>query len=221
MTVDGQVDEFIANNPLPPKIAYLTFDDGPSIYSSELLDVLKEYEVPAIFFVTGDSFENIPYARESLTRMIEEGHYVGLHSMSHDRNKLYMRPDSPQLFVQEMLELKELISEMTGGYVTNLCRAPYGAQLYFKKGHWKAVEEAGLYCLDWNVDSRDWANKSVETILNQVQQELKGEDLPDTIVLLFHEHPTTVQALSKVIEYVRDLDYTFVPYVEGEVIEYK
>jgi len=220
MTVENQIDQFIGYDTRPEKIAYLTFDDGPSIYSSELLDILVGYEVPAIFFVTGESLENMPKAHESLIRMLDEGHYVGLHSMSHDRTKLYMRPNSPQLFVQEMLELKELIFEITGGFETNLCRAPYGAQLYFRKEHWEAVEESGLYCIDWNVDSKDWSHNSVEAIFNQIENELNHEELPDTMVLLFHENPIAVQALPKLIEYIKDLGYTFVPYIEGEIIDY-
>ena len=64
------------------KVIYLTFDDGPGGQTTEkVLDILKEENVPATFFLIGDQFEG---QEEVLKRIAEEGHSLGLHSMSHD-----------------------------------------------------------------------------------------------------------------------------------------
>jgi len=219
--VTNKVNEFIQYDQRPEKIAYLTFDDGPSIHTEKLLAVLKEYEVPAIFFVMGDSIDIMTNGRGEmlLNQILADGHHIGYHSMTHNRDRLYFLPGSPQFFVQEMLDVREKVAGLTGGYWSNLCRAPYGKKTHFQKGHWPAVEAAGLYCIDWNIDSLDWAKNDAGSIFNQVLIELEKEKYPDQIVLLFHEKDITAKTLPNIINFIRSRGYTFVPYVEGEYIE--
>ena len=113
-TVDDRIENFIYNDPKPEKTVYLTFDDGPSSYTLEILNLLEELDVPAIFFVIGENLEIVPNAEESLKEVIHRGHYIGLHSMTHDMDKLYNAPDAPQNFVNEMLEVRDKIKELTG-----------------------------------------------------------------------------------------------------------
>lgn len=200
------------------KVAYITFDDGPSIYTEKLLNVLNEYEVPGIFFVLGTQFEYIPNADEILNRIVDEGHYIGLHTMTHDKNALYWSEKSPATFTKEMLELKSEV-EVRTGHVTNLCRAPYGKKGHFKAAHFKSVAEAGLYCVDWHVDSQDWAKKNARQIYDEVVHQLERLEDADEVLLLFHEYQRTVDAMPMVIEYLISAGYTFEPYVEGKVFE--
>ena len=218
-TVDEEVEEFREYETRPEKTVYLTFDDGPSVYTTKLLEILKEYDVPAIFFITGESMEIVPNSNELINDILNENHHIGLHSMSHDRDRLYYRGNSAEIFVEEMLELQKLIFEITDGYETNLCRAPFGAGGHFSQRHWETVENAGLYCIDWHVDSLDWAKRSSGEIYNQVMSEyLKVED-KNQLVLLFHEKKLTLEVLPAIINFFREKGYTFVPYLEGEVIQ--
>lgn len=219
--VDKKVEEFIQYDQRPQKIAYMTFDDGPSIYTEKLLGVLKTYEVPAIFFVMGDSIDIMTNGRGEtlLNRMLEDGHHIGYHSMTHNRDRLYFLPDSPSIFVQEMRDIREKVAGLTNGYWSSLCRAPYGKMTHFQKAHWPVVEKSGFYCIDWNIDSLDWAVNSTGEIYNRVVREMGRANFPDQVVLLFHEKDITADALPSVIEFVRSKGYTFVPYVEGEIIQ--
>ena len=200
------------------KVAYLTFDDGPSIYTEKLLDVLNEHGVPGIFFVLGNHFEQIPNADKVLNRIIDEGHYIALHTMTHDKNALYWSEKSPATFTAEMFELRSKIEAQTG-HVTNLCRAPYGKKGHFKAAHYKSVKDAGLYCIDWHIDSQDWAKRNAGQIYDQVVAELVRYKDNSEIVLLFHEYQRTVDAMPDIIKLLRDLGYSFEPYVEGKVFE--
>lgn len=73
-------------NGMTRKVAYLTFDDGPSKYSNDMLDLLDKNGIKATFFMLGDNMRTYP---DAVKRIVEDGHYPGLHSMSHDYNKLY------------------------------------------------------------------------------------------------------------------------------------
>lgn len=200
------------------KVAYITFDDGLSIHTEELLDILKAHELPGIFFVLGAHFEAIPNTNEILNRIVTEGHHIALHTMTHDKCALYFSEKSPTTFTQEMLELKREVEKRTG-HVTNLCRAPYGKKGNFKVAHFKSVAESGLYCVDWHIDSRDWEKKNARQIYNEVVYQLEQLEEIDEVLLLFHEFQRTVEAMPMVIEYLASAGYTFKPYVEGKVFK--
>ena len=201
------------------RIVYLTFDDGPSIYTEALLDVLAAYDVPAIFFVLGQSMNYHPEADRILNRIVEEGHFIGLHTMTHNKNTLYWESLSPQQFVDEMFELKEEVENRTG-HQTNLCRAPYGKRGHFKPAHFHATQNAGLYCIDWHVDSQDWAKQNASQIYDEVLQGIQNLTLDQSeIVLLFHEYGRTATALPLILDYLIGEGYRFEPYVEGHRFE--
>ena len=216
--VDQQLDTIKQHVALPNKVACLTFDDGPSIYTEDLLNILKERNIPAIFFVVGINVIKVPNAYDIIKRIHAENHHIGLHSMTHDREKLYHRADSPQFFVDEMRYLENLLGYILDGYHTKLCRAPYGS-FEFTKGHWKSVKKAKLYSLDWNIDSSDWEIQSADEIFERVVMEAEKAQFPHTIVLLFHEHARrTLEVIPRVINYFQDKGYTFVSYAEGDRI---
>ena len=199
------------------KIAYLTFDDGPSVYTEDLLNILKERNIPAIFFVVGRHIEEIPNSHDILKRVLAESHHIGLHSMSHDHEKLYSRPDSPNIFVEEIQELQKQLGEILNGYKTFHFRAPYGPN-QFTQGHWEATQKAKYYSFKWNIDTRDWELQNSDEIFEHVVNSAENLQFPETVVIVFHEYERTVKVLPAVIDYFHDKGYTFVPYKEGEQI---
>ncbi|WP_237088708.1 polysaccharide deacetylase family protein [Paenibacillus larvae] len=88
------------------KIVYLTFDDGPSPYQGEFLDVLKQNNVKATFFMVGQNMT--PEREANMKRVVEEGHYAGLHSFTHDYKRLYKSGGSAN-FIEENKKTAALI----------------------------------------------------------------------------------------------------------------
>lgn len=212
MEIVEKLNEIDKNN---QKTAYLTFDDGPSIYTGKLLDVLNEHDIPGIFFVLGNQLNYVPDADQLLNRMVKEGHHIALHTVTHDKSVLYHSEKSPTNFTEEMLALKEDITKRTG-HITNLCRAPYGKKGHFKPAHYQTVENAGLYCIDWHVDSNDWAAKNATEVYDEVVKQLEKYENAQEVVLLFHEYQHTVDALPDVIAYLKAQGFQFEAYVEGK-----
>ena len=187
------------------KTVYLTFDDGPGgKVTNDVLDTLKKENVPATFFVIGSEIkgqENI------LLRMKEEGHSIGLHSYSHDRNKLYCNNDS---FLNEMQKGQEAIRKVTGEKY-NILRFPFGCNNRSYKLTNELVDilhNNGFKIYDWTLDSGDGANyqSSPETI---IKKSCKAED---NIVLLMHcsfLNKTSAKALPSIIKYYKDKGYEF------------
>jgi len=206
--------------PWPERVAFLTFDDGPSWNTERLLDVLNDYEVPAIFFVQGASFPRIPNSFDILNRILAEGHYVGLHSMTHQFNLLYEGEGAAGRFVDEMLQLQDIIYEASGHF-TNLCRAPFGMMSGFRpdSGHQEAIDAAGIYCIDWNIDPADWRNSS-EMILSYVINQVEMFNFPSEVVVVMHENDSTIAALPAVISYLRSHGYVFKTYTPGHQFNY-
>jgi len=205
----------------PERVAFLTFDDGPSWNTARLLDILYEEEVPATFFLLGASMINHPETIPLMERMLKEGHYIGLHSMTHVFATLYLGEGAANRFVDEMLQLQTLIYDSVG-HQTNLCRAPYGMMSGFRSdsGHAEAIAEAGIKCIDWNIDPQDW-NNSAELILTYVINQVEMLNAPAELVIVLHEHDQTVAALPSVIAYLREQGYVFKAYSPGHEFIYQ
>ena len=191
----------------PGKVAYLTFDDGPSRnVTPRILDVLKKEKVPATFFVTGAHAKKHP---DIIRRIHQEGHTIGNHTYSHVASVIY---SSPQAFMREIRQTEEIIYEITGER-TNILRAPYGSYPNLKAPFRKAIAESGYKYVDWNVNSMDTRSGTVpeSTIVNAIKRQVPGKD---TVNILFHDLPaktTTAQALPQVISFLREQNYTFRP----------
>ena len=205
---------------IPGRYVFLTFDDGPSPYTQQILDILNDRNATGIFFVIGDRINIQQDAVEQLNRILEEGHYIGLHSMTHEPSILYHGEGAPDRFVNEMLELNQLISEITGGFSTNLCRAPFGMVGTFTSEHHVAVSQANLRCIDWNIDSNDWEIRHAERIHENVMSQVELLNFPDELVILFHEFSWTVEALPGIIDDLRANGYTIATYVPEHIFLY-
>lgn len=193
------------------KIAYLTFDDGPSQAITPLiLDVLKEENIKATFFVLGTNVKKNP---EILKRAYLEGHYIANHGYSHSYKKIYK---SARSVLEEYNKTEEEIQVAIGNdeYTSHLFRFPGGLEggMYetIKKEAAKLLNENNISYIDWNVLTGDAEGANTkEKILENTKKYTKDKG---NIVVLMHDSSSkilTYETLKEVIEYLRSEGYTF------------
>jgi peptidoglycan-N-acetylglucosamine deacetylase len=195
------------------KIAYLTFDDGPSPLTELILGTLKKYGVKATFFVTGSGVEK---HGDIYIRIAREGHKLGNHTYSHDYRKLYR---SAEDFMEDVRKLDRYLLEATGQR-TDLIRFPGGSNIRSgrRKGQaWimpqlaKRVQEEGYQYFDWNVSSTD-AAQAVQPKKTIVRSVLTSAREKDKIIVLMHDaagKTTTADALPEVIRGLQKQGFRF------------
>ncbi len=188
---------------------YLTFDDGPSIYTQEILDILDSYDVKATFFVLGKETDA---AKDALKRIVEDGHTLGMHSYSHRYSEVYASVES---FAEDFTKLRDYLYEVTGVKST-VYRFPGGSSNTVSKIPMKEfaeyLEEQDVVFFDWNIASGDGGVPllSVETL---VENSLKGIAKYETSVILMHDSAdkrTTVDALATIIENILAMEDTVI-----------
>jgi len=191
------------------RYVFLTFDDGPSGNTPYLLDTMQRYGVLGTFFFQGSSLatDSGPFLEE----ILELGHYIGLHSMTHHPYLLYWQYGAYRVFYEEMREVQALIYELNG-HRSDLVRPPFGSAGTFTYGHVRAMADSEFRVWDWNVDSRDWWHQSIGGIMEEITSTMTNLGYPPLAVVLFHEHDLTVQVLPDVITYFMELGYEFLPY---------
>lgn len=201
---------------------YLTFDDGPSLNTNEILDILAAYDVKATFFVVGREEEEY---QELYKRIVEEGHTIGIHSYSHVYNEIYA---SPEDFLEDIWKLSDYIYDLTGVRAT-VYRFPGGSSTTKIRGDLDdfkdCLESCGLRYCDWNISASD-AGERIATKDEIVNNVIKDLGYNETSVILFHdayEKQTTVDALPEIIEYIQGMNNTVIlPISEGtEMIHQK
>jgi len=186
---------------------YLTFDDGPSIYTNEILDILKQYDVKATFFVLGKESEE---SQKVLKRIVEEGHALGMHSYDHQYEKIYA---SREAFAEDFEKIRDYLFQVTG-VESHLYRFPGGSSNTITNVdiHVFAeyLKEQNTVYYDWNVSSGDAAKVSLsaETIYENAIQGIENRPVS---VILFHDaasRRTTVDALPMIIEKILSMEDT-------------
>lgn len=186
------------------KVVYLTFDDGPSDrVTPKILDILKEEDVKATFFVIGCNAEIRPYL---LKRQVEEGHAIGVHSYSHIYKEIYA---SPEKLLDDIDKCNDVIEAATG-FRSNIYRFPGGSHK-LDKSLIDAVVGQGFKFYDWNVSTRDAElfQPSADDLFRSTVAASKDKS---EIILLGHDSTdrlTTVYALKSIIKFYKDRDYTF------------
>lgn len=193
------------------KVAYLTFDDGPGKYTAELLDMLKKEDAKATFFLIGANVKAFP---DLVKREVAEGHYVGMHSMTHNYKKLYTEGH----YVDEMKEDQGLIARVIGKSPI-LTRPSYGSMPGLNEALRNKVVENGLKVWDWTIDSLDWKyNKMpVDAASAQIAQNvLAGATDPTEVVLMHDIHPQSVKAVPAIIKGLKEKGYELESYHEDE-----
>ncbi|MGZ7441566.1 polysaccharide deacetylase family protein [Paenibacillus sp. TH7-28] len=187
-----------------PKVIYLTFDDGPSKHTEEIMDILAKYQIHGTFFMIGNQLSG---HEQTVKDAVEAGNYVGLHSMSHSKKKIYDSGNSDN-FIKEFKQEQKLMAKITGVSPT-LIRAPYGSKPEIGKQFRGDIADAGFKMWDWTVDSQDWRySGNPQRILKEVKRQVHR----DTEVILMHEKAQTVEILPEVIEYLQKKGYAFAVY---------
>ncbi|MED3803174.1 polysaccharide deacetylase [Lysinibacillus xylanilyticus] len=183
------------------KVVYLTFDDGPSQLTGQFLDVLKEHDVKATFFMQGANLQNKNF-QDNVRRATSEGHYVGAHSMTHNSKRLYTEGK----FVEEMNETIAIIHEITGEN-PKLIRAPYGSVPGLDNEQLRnQIVEANIKVWDWTIDSLDWKLKNNPY---QIVENIRNGTTRDIEVVLMHEVRQTLQVLPNIISFYKERGYKF------------
>lgn len=195
--------DFIRTDDADTNRIYLTFDEGyENGYTSQILDVLKEKNCPAVFFVT------MPYVKqqpELIRRMIDEGHIVGNHSVTHPSGGLPSQSREQQ--ERELLDLHDYVKE-NFGYEMSLFRYPAGK---FSEQSLAIVQSVGYTSIFWSFAYKDWDpdNQPEETA---ALAKLKERLHPGAIYLLHAVSSTNTHVLGQFIDDARAAGYEFVPY---------
>ncbi|PDY44472.1 peptidoglycan-N-acetylglucosamine deacetylase [Bacillus pseudomycoides] len=193
------------------KVAYLTFDDGPGKYTAELLEMLKKEDAKATFFLIGANVKAFP---DLVKQELAEGHYVGMHSMTHNYKKLYTEGH----YVDEMKEDQSLIAGIIGKSPI-LTRPPYGSMPGLNEALRNKVAEGGFKVWDWTIDSLDWKYNKVpvdSASAQIVQNVLAGATNPIEVVLMHDIHPQSVKAVPGIIKGLKEKGYELESYQEDE-----
>lgn len=168
------------------KKIYLTFDDGPSIYTDDILDILKEYDVKATFFVVGKTDD---YSKKMYQRIVEEGHTLGMHSYSHQYSKIY---NSVEDFEKDFTKLSKLLYDTTG-YKPSIFRFPGGSDNMVNKHGMedfiRFLNKKGIVYFDWNVLNGD-ATGTEYTEDQLIDNVLSGVNAWGNSIVLMHDSQT-------------------------------
>lgn len=172
-----------------PRLLGLSFDDGPSENTEELLDLLQDYNVRATFFVTGVSngkgaIDQTDKWRELILRMVDEGHQVASHTWSHrSLDKL----SSAQRW-SEMVKLEQALFNIIGKY-SNYVRPPY-VQCNESSGCLKDLGDLGYHVIGWSLDSSDYRHENdLDAMIREFDASFDAID-PDTGSAIIIQHDT-------------------------------
>lgn len=175
----------------------LTFDDGiHADLTPKVLDILKQKNVKAIFFLIG---KNIKGNEAILKRMYDEGHQIGNHSYEHT---FWFDMKSSNAMLEEIEKTTQLINSIIGKQIA-LFRPPYGVT---NPNLARAIKKSGLQSIGWSLRSFDTTAKSTTQLLSKLKLETKAQD----IVLLHDRCEITVNALTEYIDFCQERGFTFV-----------
>ncbi|WP_270639754.1 polysaccharide deacetylase [Longibaculum muris] len=190
------------------KVVYLTFDDGPSRHTPEVLEILKRYQCKATFFITGMNEKYRPYIKTAYN----QGHTIGLHTYSHNYSKVYA---STNAYFKDLDKVGKLAKEYIG-FTPKYIRFPGGGSntisRKYNKGIMsqltKQVGKKGYIYYDWNCENGDgYAHMSQSQMLKRATSSSAKK-----VMILMHDangKQNTVDILPKVIEHYQKKGYTF------------
>lgn len=187
------------------KTIYLTFDDGPSKYTSDVIKILNEYNVKGTFFVV-NSKNNSNYQQ-----IINNKHAIALHTYSHDYNKIYSNSDA---FIKDLKEIQDKVLAATGFKATAFRFAGGSSNSYISKSDFKKVvkktKQENLEYYDWNCDSTDASKQNVS--VSQIIKSSTSCLSLTHINMLMHDgpgHENTIKALPEIIKFYKKNNYSF------------
>ncbi|AOM84302.1 polysaccharide deacetylase family protein [Salisediminibacterium beveridgei] len=195
------------------RVVYLTFDDGPTDLTPDILSILDDYDVPGNFFVIGQRMENYPQLMRS---MDGAGHGIYSHSYTHD----YAIYESFETYYEDLNLMEQAYERVLGKEAPPLVRFPGGSSNHssieysgeeFMVELTADIQERGYHYIDWNVSSGDASAiyDDPQAMFDQIVNQSQGEDV---IVPLFHDtdrNQATRDILPDVIEYYQAQGYSF------------
>lgn len=197
----------VAYNPTG-KVIYLTFDDGPSKHTEELLDILAKYQVKASFFVVQSSKIGV------IARTAQEGHTVAIHTYTHNYGKIYASDDA---FLADLQAMQQVIAQQTG-HTTMLSRFPGGSSNTISKWYnsgimtrlTKTLTEMGYTYFDWNVDSDDAGSaRTAEEVFENIRNGVQWYN--NSVVLQHDTKDYSIDAVERLIVWGLLNGYSFQP----------
>ena len=191
------------------KTVWLTFDDGPSAQTEKILDVLKEKNVPATFFVIGSTTER---GKALYKRIVEEGHSLGIHSYSHRYNEIYQSADA---YIKDFQRLSKHLKECAG-VEPNIFRFPGGsnnrhADAAVLEEIKQRMKKDGKVWFDWNARAKD-GHAQATPADQMVQNVLKSAGDCEQILILLHDdalRTTAADCVSQLIDHYQAEGFTF------------
>ncbi len=189
---------------------YLTFDDGPSTVTNKILDILKNNNVPATFFVMGTHIYDY---QDTIRREYQDGHTVALHTNTHNYQYVYTHENN---YFEDLNSINNKVYEITG-HRSHIVRFPGGSSNTVSKKYNPGVVtrianeliKNDYFYFDWNADSGDASGKlNAEQIYHNTTLNLK----PGTNIVLMHDtnaKQSTADALDSIIKYGKEKGYTF------------
>lgn len=197
------------------KIAYLTFDDGPSEYTPKLLDILQENNIKATFFVTFFGHDS-PTKRGWVQEEMKDGETIGEHSWTHDYSYIYA---SEQNFMTDFNTMKQILTNITGtqpvlfrfpGGVGNTVWRTYHNNVPIMDTLVQDVESAGMTPFDWTAGGQDTSGNppsSPRQFCNEIMDEVGNQKHP--IILMHDRIENSVNTVPLLISALREKGYSF------------
>lgn len=198
------------------KRVFLTFDDGPSSNTNQILDILNERGIKATFFVLGSNVEKKP---EVVKRMYDEGHFIANHGYSHVYETIYQ---SPQAVLDEYNKCNQLVRDAIGEqeYNSHLFRFPGGLvggkYADIKNQANDLLLQNNIVHVDWNALNGDseMTNPTIEYEIQRIQETVGDKQ---SVVILMHDaqaKKVTVEALPSIVDYLQGQGYEFKSFYE-------
>lgn len=177
--------------PVKEKTVFLSFDDGPSAYTTRVLDVLKRHNAKAIFFLIGENAEKNP---ELVKAIVAEGHVIGNHSFCHKGTFPLM---SSKQIAEDIKHCNQTLTDITGK-TPNLFRPPFGVTNPLIAS---GLKKTGIpfKTIGWDVRSFDTMGGDTDKILNRITDQIE----PGSIVLLHDRMEFSAELLDKLLNHLK------------------
>jgi peptidoglycan/xylan/chitin deacetylase (PgdA/CDA1 family) len=177
------------------KVVLLTIDDGPSKQSENLMAILADHNVKAIFFINGNNDKGNPGV---IKKEYDAGHAIGNHTWSHQN----LKQISDDKAIKEIDSTTKLIADITGSN-PRFFRSPFGISSEFSRAH---LEKENIISMNWSASTLDWEKsaRDKKVFVNNVMK-----DLHPGAIILMHEHEWDVNALPDLILAIKEKGYTF------------
>ena len=205
--------------------AFLTFDDGPTERTPEILDILNKNGIKGTFFIVASQLEGNAKLQGYVKRMADEGHVPAIHCYKHDYNTIYTSVDA---YFEDLYKAQQLIYDACGvkPWVVRFPGGSSTAKTYCQKLSksdstyeqiMRRLEAEGFLVADWTADTNDWRSKATtSSILAEVNTYAKARSTKSytykCVVVLMHHKAVTVQSLQQVIDLFQNYSYDGNPY---------